>query len=59
MAIYRDYPTEVLMALAAQNLATNMPAIEHLTLSPDMVGDFLNRFIHSNISQDGVRDGGA
>ena len=47
MAIYRDYPTEVLMALAAQNFATNMPAIEHLNLSPDMVGDFLNRFINT------------
>ena len=59
MDIYRDYPTEVLMALAAQNFATNMPAIEHLTLSPDIVGDFLNRFINRDLSQDGVRDGSA
>ncbi len=47
MDIYRDFPTEVLMALAAQNFATHMPAIEHLNLSPDMVGDFLNRFINT------------
>ncbi len=53
MDIYRDYPTEVLMALAAQNLATHMPAIEHLNLSPDMVGDFLNRFINHNMNQNG------
>lgn len=46
MDIYRNYPTEVLMALAAQNFATHMPAIEHLNVSPDMVGDFLNRFVN-------------
>ena len=59
MEIYRDYPTQVLMALAAQNFATHMPAIEHLTLSPDVVGDFLNRFIHQKINADGVREGSA
>jgi regulator of protease activity HflC (stomatin/prohibitin superfamily) len=46
MDIYRDYPTEVLMALAAQNFSTHVPAIEHLNVSPDMVGDFLNRFVN-------------
>ena len=55
MSIYRDYPTEVLMALAAQNFASNMPAIEHLNVSPDMVGDFLNRFVMSG----GTRAGSA
>ena len=53
MAIYRDYPTEVLMALAAQNFAAHMPAIEHLNLSPDMVGDFLNRFINTGNASPG------
>jgi hypothetical protein len=46
MSIYREYPTDVLMALALQNFATHMPAIEHLNVSPDMVGDFLNRFVN-------------
>jgi hypothetical protein len=46
MSIYRDYPTDVLLALAMENFATHMPAIEHLNVSPDMVGDFLNRFVN-------------
>jgi len=54
MTIYRDYPPEVLMALAAQNLATNMPAIEHLNISPDMIGDYLNRFINSGARSHGA-----
>jgi regulator of protease activity HflC (stomatin/prohibitin superfamily) len=59
MAIYRDFPTEVLMALAAQNFATNMPTIEHLNVSPDMVGDFLNRFVNTGGLPGSVLAGGA
>ena len=53
MAIYHDYPTDVLMALAAQDFAAHLPAIEHLNVSPDMVGDFLNRFINTNAPAEG------
>ncbi len=45
MAIYRDYPAPILTALAVQNLAANMPAIEHLNITPDLVGEFINRFV--------------
>lgn len=54
MAIYREYPTDVLMALAAQNLAAHPPAIEHLNVSPDMVGDFLNRFVNAGRAAPGA-----
>ena len=45
MGIYRDYPTEVLVALSLEKLAGNLPAIEHLNLTPDFVGDYLNRLV--------------
>jgi len=45
MAIYRDYPTDRLVALSLEKLAGNLPAIEHLNLTPDFVGDYLNRLV--------------
>ena len=45
MAIYREYPTDTLVALSLEKLAGNLPAIEHLTLTPDVVGDYLNRLV--------------
>jgi regulator of protease activity HflC (stomatin/prohibitin superfamily) len=52
MAIYRDYPTETLVALSLEKLAGNLPAIEHLTLTPDFVGDYLNRLVGPGDSPD-------
>lgn len=41
--IYRDLPPHVLAGLAAQQLAAHLPNIEHLTLSPDLIGPALAR----------------
>ncbi len=43
MEIYRDFPAERLLALAAQKLAGKLSRIEHLNLSPDLLGDLLTR----------------
>jgi regulator of protease activity HflC (stomatin/prohibitin superfamily) len=43
MAIYQELSSEILMALAARELAANLPSIEHLNLSPDLVGPALTR----------------
>jgi len=43
VAIYQDLPQEILMGLAARELAGNLPTIEHLQISPDMIGPMLNR----------------
>ena len=45
MAIYRDFPSEAMAGLALQNLSNNLPTIEHLTVSPDMLGELVNRFV--------------
>jgi regulator of protease activity HflC (stomatin/prohibitin superfamily) len=41
MAIYRDMPLSVSMGLAARELAGKLHTIEHLNLSPDMLGPSL------------------
>lgn len=41
MELLRDVDPRVLLALAARELAGNLPAIEHLTLTPDLVTDAL------------------
>ncbi len=41
--IYRELPQEVILGLAARELASNLPAIEHLNLSPDLLGPVLAR----------------
>jgi regulator of protease activity HflC (stomatin/prohibitin superfamily) len=45
MAIYRDYPKDVIMALALEKLAGQLPNIEHLNVTPDLVGQYLNGLI--------------
>jgi regulator of protease activity HflC (stomatin/prohibitin superfamily) len=45
MEIFKDMPISVLYALAAQALASNLPAIEHLNLSPDALGPILTNFL--------------
>jgi len=41
--IYRDLPIEVLFGLAARDIAEHLPPIEHLTLSPELIGPALSR----------------
>lgn len=41
MAIYADLPTAVMMGLAARELAGKLERIEHLNLSPDLLGPTL------------------
>jgi regulator of protease activity HflC (stomatin/prohibitin superfamily) len=41
--IYRELPQEVLLGLAARTFAENVPPIEHLNLSPDLLGPALSR----------------
>jgi regulator of protease activity HflC (stomatin/prohibitin superfamily) len=45
MDIYRDLPPAALMGLAARELAGKLQNIEHLTLSPDMLGSLLQRVL--------------
>jgi regulator of protease activity HflC (stomatin/prohibitin superfamily) len=41
MAIYRDFPADRLLGLAAQSLAEKLQRIEHLNLTPDLLGGLL------------------
>jgi len=43
LAAYRDVPEAVLMALAVKELAGNLPAIESLVLTPDLLAPVLAR----------------
>jgi regulator of protease activity HflC (stomatin/prohibitin superfamily) len=43
VAIYRDLPPQVLLGLAVREMAGKIPQIEHLTLSPDLLGPALAR----------------
>jgi regulator of protease activity HflC (stomatin/prohibitin superfamily) len=45
MEIYRDLPSSAMMGLAARELAGKLQTIEHLTLSPDMLGSMLQRVL--------------
>lgn len=47
--IYRELPSHVLMGLAAQHVADNLPSIQHLTLTPDLWGPALTRLAHAEI----------
>lgn len=40
---YADVPAAVLLALAAREAAANLPAVEHLTLTPDLLTGVLAR----------------
>ncbi|QAY63829.1 hypothetical protein ET495_11925 [Xylanimonas allomyrinae] len=44
VAAYRDVPEAVLLALAVRELAANLPKIDTLVLSPDLVTQALARF---------------
>ncbi|MFK7960376.1 MAG: SPFH domain-containing protein [Phycisphaerales bacterium] len=45
MTIYRDFPADRLMALAAQRFADKLQRIEHLNLTPDLLGPLLGDLI--------------
>jgi regulator of protease activity HflC (stomatin/prohibitin superfamily) len=45
MDIYRDLPPAALMGLAARELAGKLQTIQHLNLSPDMLGSLLERVL--------------
>jgi len=51
MDIYRDFPPERLLALAAQKLAGKLSRIEHLNLSPDLLGDLLARLAQAGAAR--------
>ncbi len=41
MDIYRDLPRDILMALAAREFASKLTSIEHLSVTPDLLGSLL------------------
>jgi hypothetical protein len=45
MEIYKALPTAALMGLAARELAGKLESIEHLSLTPDLLGDLLQRVL--------------
>jgi hypothetical protein len=45
MEIYRDFPTERLLGLAAQRLAGKLQKIEHLNVTPDLLGGLLTNLV--------------
>ena len=45
VAIYRDLPQGVLLGLAAQSLAENLPSIDHLNVSPELLGPMLSQLV--------------
>ncbi len=47
MDIYRDFPTERLLGLAAQDFAVKLQKIEHLSLTPDMLSHLLSRLMQA------------
>ncbi len=47
MEIYRDFPTERLLGLAAQRLAGKLQKIEHLNLTPDLLGGLLPNLVRA------------
>jgi hypothetical protein len=47
MDIYRDLPTGVLMGLAARELAEKIKGIDHLNITPDLIGPVLNDLIQA------------
>jgi regulator of protease activity HflC (stomatin/prohibitin superfamily) len=47
MAIYRDLPSSVLVGLAAQQLAGKLHTIEHLNVTPELLGPLLNDLVQA------------
>lgn len=51
MEIYRDMPSRVMAGLAARELAGKLQKIEHLNISPDMLGPSLLRLVEAGTSK--------
>lgn len=51
MDIYRDLPPAALMGLAARELAGKLQSIEHLSLTPDVLGSLLQRVLGAQASK--------
>jgi regulator of protease activity HflC (stomatin/prohibitin superfamily) len=47
MDIYKQFPPDRLLGLAAQTLAGKLQKIEHLNLTPDMLGTLLTKLVHN------------
>ena len=47
MEIYRDLPTGVIMGLAARDLAEKIQGIEHLNITPDLLGPVLTELMQA------------
>jgi regulator of protease activity HflC (stomatin/prohibitin superfamily) len=47
---YKEVETAVILGLAAQELARNLPNIENLTITPDLPTPILNRFAGTGTS---------
>lgn len=43
VAIYEELPQHLVLGLAVQKLAGNLPKVDHLTLSPELIGPALSR----------------
>ena len=51
MDIYRDLPPAALLGLAARDLAGKLHSIEHLSLTPDVLGSLLQRVLGAQASK--------
>ncbi len=49
--IYRDLPAEVLTGLALRDLATHLPAIDTLNISPDALSTALSRWLNAGATR--------
>ncbi len=47
MEIYRNFPTDRLLGLAAQRMAGKLQRIEHLNLTPDLLGGLLTQLVQA------------
>ncbi|MDJ0974957.1 MAG: SPFH domain-containing protein [Planctomycetota bacterium] len=47
MAIYRELPSHVLMGMAAQEFAAKLRTIEHLSVTPEMLGPMLSDLLRA------------
>ncbi|MAG58185.1 MAG: band 7 protein [Planctomycetes bacterium] len=45
MEVYKEVPTSVILGLAAQRFASKLRKIEHLNLSPDLLGPMLQNLV--------------
>jgi hypothetical protein len=57
MEVLRDVPAQVLLGLAARELATKLRRIDHLNLSPDALGPMLQALIDAGTKRLEAREG--